>query len=70
MHEDDQARFKAHSKEKIYKLKNPNNSVSDKRIILKFLDKQITEEDLRQTAITFLSENGHHLRQLTYVNFI
>lgn len=43
MSEEDRARFAAHSKEKIEKLKNPNNSVSDKRIILKYLDKNITE---------------------------
>lgn len=43
MDEEERAKFTAHSKEKIEKLKNPNNSVSSTRIILKFLDKSITE---------------------------
>ena len=43
MNETDHERFKRHAREKIEKLKNPNNLVSDKRIVLKYLDKSITE---------------------------
>lgn len=59
MAEEDRERFAAHAREKIEKLKNPNNSVSDTRIILKLLDKAITEEQLRDLAHEFL--NAHRL---------
>jgi hypothetical protein len=39
MREKDQERFRNHEKEKVEKLKNPNNSVSDKRVVLKYLNK-------------------------------
>lgn len=42
MDENDRERFKNHAKEKVEKLKNPNNIVSDRRIILKYLDKSVT----------------------------
>jgi hypothetical protein len=67
MGEEDRERFAAHAKEKVEKLKNPNNSVSDKRVILKYLDKAITEEQLKDLAHEFI--NAHHLKhkELTYV---
>ena len=67
MSETDQERFKNHSKEKIQKLKNPNFSVSDKRIVLKFLDKSITEQQIKETASDFLLANKLSMKQLTYV---
>jgi hypothetical protein len=67
MSEDDRARFVAHSKEKIEKLKNPNNSVSDKRIILKYLDKNITEEQLQDLAHEFLRAHQLKPKELTFV---
>ena len=42
MNKNDYEKFKSHEKEKVQKLKNPNNSVSSTRIILKFLNKSIT----------------------------
>jgi hypothetical protein len=67
MAEDDQARFAAHAKEKIEKLKNPNNSVSDKRVILKYLDKAITEEQIKDLAHEFLNAHSLKSKELTYV---
>lgn len=42
MSEFHQERFRRHAQEKVQKLKNPNNSVSDRRVVLKYLDKSIT----------------------------
>ena len=67
MNETDQERFKRHSREKIEKLKNPNISVSDKRIVLKYLDKEVTEQQIKETTHEFLSVNNLPPKQLTYV---
>lgn len=67
MSEDDRERFAAHAREKIQKLKNPNNSVSDKRIILKYLDKNVTEEQLKDLAHEFLQAHKLKPKELTYV---
>ena len=67
MNETDQERFKRHSREKIEKLKNPNISVSDKRIVLKYLDKDVTEQQIKETTHEFLSVNNLPPKQLNYV---
>ena len=54
-------------KKKIEKLKNPNNSVSSNRLILKYLDKSITEDQIRDLSMKFLSENQSNKGHLTYV---
>lgn len=69
MNEEDATRFKAHSREKIEKLKNPNIAVSDKRVILKYLDKSITEEQIKDLAYQFLRNTNIPTRQLTFVPF-
>jgi hypothetical protein len=43
MHPVDKDKFENHYKDKVEKLKNPNNFVSTTRIILKYLDRSITE---------------------------
>ena len=67
MDEEDRAKFTSHYKEKIEKLKNPNNSVSNTRIILKFLDKGISEEQIKDLAHEFLSAHSLKPKELTFV---
>jgi hypothetical protein len=67
MTEVDQQRFQRHAKEKVEKLKNPNNSVSDRRVVLKYLDKTISEEQIKDVALECLSSNNLPSKQLTYV---
>lgn len=69
MREKDQERFRNHEKEKLEKLKNPNNSVSDTRIVLKYLNKDITEQDIRNLCLEYLSDKSHKANDLTYVTF-
>lgn len=54
MNKYDYEMFKNHEKEKIQKLKNPNESISSTRVILKHLDKAITEDQLRAFCLDFL----------------
>lgn len=56
-----------HYKDKIEKLKNPNHSVSDKRVVLKHLDKDITETQIRDLAFQFLKYYQLPRKELTYV---
>lgn len=70
MREKDQERFINHGKEKLAKLKNPNNSVCDKRIIIKFLDKDITESDIRSLCVQYLEATSHKAHDLTYVIYL
>ena len=63
----DYERFKAHEKEKVEKLKNPNHSVSSTRIVLKHLDKAISEDQIRDYCCNFLRERNLNETHLTYV---
>lgn len=62
-----QERFRRHAQEKVQKLKNPNNSVSDKRVVLKYLNKSLSEEQIRDVAYDFLESNKLPKKELTYV---
>lgn len=64
----DTEKFEHSQREKVEKLKNPNMFVSATRIILKYLDRTISEAQLKDTCHMFLTENHptkHKL--LTYV---
>lgn len=70
MDEEDRTKFTSHYKEKIEKLKNPNNSVSNTRIILKFLDKDISEEQIKDLAHEFLNAHSLKSKELSFVKFM
>lgn len=67
MNDFDQERFRRHAREKVQKLKNPNNSVSDRRVVMKYLEKDVTEEQIRDLAIDCLNTNKLPRNELTYV---
>jgi hypothetical protein len=47
MNKYDYQMFKDHEREKVDKLKNPNLSISERRVILKHLDMNVNEETLK-----------------------
>lgn len=53
----DTEKFEHSQREKVEKLKNPNMFVSATRIILKYLDRTISEAQLKDTCHMFLTEN-------------
>lgn len=67
MSKNDYELFKNHEKEKVQKLKNPNESISSTRVILKHLDKTITEDQIKNFCINFLNERNLGPKHLVYV---
>lgn len=67
MNKFDYEKFKAHEKEKVQKLKNPNNSISSTRIVMKNLDKSLSENQIKEFCENYLSERGENSKHLTYV---
>lgn len=58
--------LKAHEHEKLQKLKNPNYNVSPTRMLMKHLDKELSEEQIKDVCYQFLAKNGHKNNSLTY----
>jgi hypothetical protein len=50
----DKEKFENGYREKVEKLKNPNNFVSATRIIVKYLDRTVTEEALKEICHSFI----------------
>jgi hypothetical protein len=50
-------------------LKNPNFSISERRIIIKHLEMSVTEERLREIVLGFLGERKESKNMLVYVRY-
>lgn len=67
MHPVDKDKFENLYREKVEKLKNPNNFVSKTRIIFKYLERTVTEEAIRSMCFAYLDAVPEKRRHLVYV---